>query len=121
MHIHDLQAYQNIKFNVSHSINRLSFGADYPGIVNPLDGVIKVEGQNGTSFPFVCVSHQINALCVDPLAAAGFLVPGADMWMYYAKVVPTSYHYRNGEQHHVVNQHNELTRQSHPCIVCLYR
>ena len=27
------------QFNISHHINHLSFGIDYPGLVNPLDGM----------------------------------------------------------------------------------
>ena len=26
------------QFNLSHSIDRLSFGTEFPGLVNPLDG-----------------------------------------------------------------------------------
>ena len=29
----------SFQFNISHHINHLSFGIDYPGIVNPLDGM----------------------------------------------------------------------------------
>lgn len=39
VHVHDLQAFGGQKFNISHHINHLSFGNDYPGIVNPLDGM----------------------------------------------------------------------------------
>jgi hypothetical protein len=46
MHVHDLQPFKNLKFNLSHTINRLSFGKDFPGIVNPLDGVSKLTGMN---------------------------------------------------------------------------
>lgn len=41
MHIHDLQPFKNLKFNMSHTINRLSFGREFPGIVNPLDSATK--------------------------------------------------------------------------------
>ena len=27
-----------LQFNLSHKIDRLSFGTEYPGLVNPLDG-----------------------------------------------------------------------------------
>ncbi|KAJ8768126.1 hypothetical protein K2173_021066 [Erythroxylum novogranatense] len=36
--VHDLLALQKDSYNVSHRINRLSFGAHFPGVVNPLDG-----------------------------------------------------------------------------------
>jgi hypothetical protein len=32
----------NIAFNMSHTINSLSFGKPYPGMRNPLDGVSKI-------------------------------------------------------------------------------
>lgn len=44
MHVHDLQPFKWAEFNLTHHITRLSFGNDYPGLVNPLDGVAKVEG-----------------------------------------------------------------------------
>ncbi|KAH9611460.1 hypothetical protein KSS87_009110 [Heliosperma pusillum] len=37
--VHDLLAFQKDSFNISHKINRLTFGDYYPGVVNPLDGV----------------------------------------------------------------------------------
>ncbi|XP_022136391.1 endoplasmic reticulum-Golgi intermediate compartment protein 3-like [Momordica charantia] len=38
-HIHNpLATFQWDTFNVSHRINRLTFGDDFPGVVNPLDG-----------------------------------------------------------------------------------
>ncbi|KAM1180516.1 hypothetical protein ACFX13_019919 [Malus domestica] len=39
VHVHDLLAFQKDSFNISHTINRLSFGDYFPGVVNPLDGV----------------------------------------------------------------------------------
>ncbi|PWZ41220.1 Endoplasmic reticulum-Golgi intermediate compartment protein 3 [Zea mays] len=38
VHVHDLLPFQKDSFNVSHKINRLSFGEYFPGVVNPLDG-----------------------------------------------------------------------------------
>lgn len=41
----DTTAYQldgQFAFNMSHTINNLSFGKPYPGMHNPLDGVSKV-------------------------------------------------------------------------------
>eukprot|EP00271_Cylindrocystis_brebissonii_P013203 TRINITY_DN32853_c0_g1_i1.p1 TRINITY_DN32853_c0_g1~~TRINITY_DN32853_c0_g1_i1.p1 ORF type:complete len:390 (+),score=61.40 TRINITY_DN32853_c0_g1_i1:291-1460(+) len=61
MHVHDLLPFNNQQFNVSHTINSLSFGAKYPGIVNPLDGV--TWNQTGL----------------------------AGMYQYFTKVVPTIY------------------------------
>ncbi|ELU18587.1 hypothetical protein CAPTEDRAFT_139951 [Capitella teleta] len=44
-HIHDMQALQGMKFNMSHRIQHLSFGDDYPGQVNPLDASEQVTEQ----------------------------------------------------------------------------
>ncbi|GAM20914.1 hypothetical protein SAMD00019534_040890 [Acytostelium subglobosum LB1] len=60
MHVHDIQSFKGT-FNMSHTINRLSFGFDFPGIKNPLDGVTKTE------------------------------IAGTGMFQYYIKVVPTTY------------------------------
>uniref|UniRef100_A0A0X3NWI7 Endoplasmic reticulum-Golgi intermediate compartment protein 3 n=1 Tax=Schistocephalus solidus TaxID=70667 RepID=A0A0X3NWI7_SCHSO len=38
IHVHDLQAVAGAQFNLSHHINKLTFGAAYPGHQNPLDG-----------------------------------------------------------------------------------
>eukprot|EP01128_Nolandella_sp_AFSM9_P005715 TRINITY_DN2824_c0_g1_i3.p1 TRINITY_DN2824_c0_g1~~TRINITY_DN2824_c0_g1_i3.p1 ORF type:complete len:388 (-),score=68.72 TRINITY_DN2824_c0_g1_i3:71-1234(-) len=58
-------------FNVSHTINHLSFGVDYPGMINPLDGSKKIwateEGANMSS-----------------------------MYEYFVKVVPTTYQEPDG-------------------------
>ncbi|KAI4296350.1 hypothetical protein L6164_036315 [Bauhinia variegata] len=56
----DLLAFQE-NYNVSHQINRLSFGDHFPGLVNPLDGVNWVQG------------------------------PAHGMYQYFIKVVPTIY------------------------------
>ncbi|KAL9245162.1 hypothetical protein vseg_018842 [Gypsophila vaccaria] len=37
--VHDLMAFQKESFNITHKINRLTFGDYYPGVINPLDGV----------------------------------------------------------------------------------
>ncbi|KAL2254412.1 UNVERIFIED_CONTAM: Endoplasmic reticulum-Golgi intermediate compartment protein 3 [Sesamum indicum] len=47
-HLLDLLALQTENYNISHKINKLSFGDSIPGIVNPLDGVQWVqENPNG--------------------------------------------------------------------------
>lgn len=61
MHVHDLLAFQKETFNVSHKIHKLSFGAHFPGVVNPLDGV--EQGQQTST----------------------------GMYQYFLKVVPTVY------------------------------
>ncbi|XP_076456830.1 endoplasmic reticulum-Golgi intermediate compartment protein 3-like [Babylonia areolata] len=61
VHVHDIQAFGGQKFNLSHRINHLSFGNDYPGIVNPLDGAFEAAGE-----------WQM-------------------MYQYHVKIVPTTY------------------------------
>ncbi|XP_059279800.1 uncharacterized protein LOC132033758 [Lycium ferocissimum] len=39
VHVHDLQTFQKDSYNISHEINRLTYGEYFPGVVNPLDGV----------------------------------------------------------------------------------
>jgi len=66
MHVHDLQPFKQGLFNVSHSITKLSFGTEFPGIVNPLDNVTK----------------SLNA--------------GSGMYQYFVKIVPTTYESLSG-------------------------
>lgn len=61
VHVHDLLAFQKDSFNISHKINRLTYGDYFPGVVNPLD---KVQWSQDT--------------------------PNA-MYQYFIKVVPTVY------------------------------
>ncbi|MBA0865998.1 hypothetical protein Goshw_017129 [Gossypium schwendimanii] len=66
IHVHDLQAFRKNRFNLSHTINRLAFGDHFPGVVNPLDGVQRMQKQ--------------------PIG----------MYQYFIKVVPTMYKDENG-------------------------
>ena len=62
MHVHDLAAFgMDAYFNMSHVINKLSYGADFPGLVNPLDGAVAMQ------------------------------TGGHMMYQYFIKVVPTLY------------------------------
>jgi len=67
MHVHDLQPFKFAEFNLSHTVKLLSFGRVYPGIINPLDGVSKLEDS------------------------------GAGMYQYFIKVVPTLYESLDGD------------------------
>jgi len=69
MHVHDLQPFRNFKFNLSHTVNRLSFGKEFPGIINPLDGIMKANEKEKD---------------------------GAGMYQYFIKIVPTNYQSLNG-------------------------
>jgi len=69
MHVHDLQPFKDYKFNLTHTIKRLSFGREFPGIVNPLDDISKSSEPNGKS----------------------------GMYQYFVKVVPTTYENLDGE------------------------
>jgi len=65
MHVHDLMNFNVELFNVSHTINELSFGAPFPGVVNPLNGKIQTVGINN--------------------------VASSGMYQYFVKIVPTNY------------------------------
>ncbi|KAK4741195.1 hypothetical protein SAY87_024783 [Trapa incisa] len=60
-HLQDLLSIQNDIYNISHKINKLSFGDYFPGMVNPLDGV---QWSHDTQY---------------------------GMYQYFIKVVPTVY------------------------------
>ncbi|XP_034977530.1 endoplasmic reticulum-Golgi intermediate compartment protein 3 isoform X3 [Zootoca vivipara] len=65
--IHDLQSFGLDNINMTHFIKHLSFGRDYPGIVNPLDGTVVTAQQ------------------------------ASMMFQYFVKVVPTVYMKVDGE------------------------
>lgn len=66
-HVHDLSPFTDRTFDLSHTIDHLSFGVDYPDRKNPLDGVKVV--QRGYD---------------NPLGQHG-------MYQYFLKIVPTTY------------------------------
>lgn len=67
-HIHQFIPSEAPFFNVSHSISHISFGDEYPGRVNPLDGKVKY------------VSQEL----------------GTGLFQYFIKVIPTNYKGRKG-------------------------
>ncbi|KAI6645748.1 Endoplasmic reticulum-Golgi intermediate compartment protein 3-like [Oopsacas minuta] len=71
VHVHDLHLFgKNARFNVTHKVNKLSFGHEYPGMDNPLDGHMEVDGS----------AEQ----------------EGNSMYQYFVKIVPTHYWKSNG-------------------------
>eukprot|EP00041_Stephanoeca_diplocostata_P007415 m.105350 g.105350 ORF g.105350 m.105350 type:complete len:395 (-) comp16868_c1_seq1:216-1400(-) len=68
IHIHDLQPFGKRNFNMSHIVKRLSFGNEYPGLVNPLDDHHEVVPEEGSA-----------------------------MYQYFLKIVPTRYRKKNGQ------------------------
>jgi hypothetical protein len=66
--VHEFKPFDTHTYNVSHSIHSLSFGVHYPNRVNPLDG------------------------------ATSILKNGSGVFQYFVKVVPTTYHYANGNE-----------------------
>ncbi|MEW5301102.1 MAG: hypothetical protein WDW36_003982 [Sanguina aurantia] len=67
MHVHDIAPFGDAVMDLSHTINRLAFGAAYPGMRNPLD-LAKVS----------------QASLVKSLDGSG-------MYQYFLKVVPTQF------------------------------
>jgi hypothetical protein len=86
VHVHDLAAFNAGMFNVSHTVNQLSFGEAYPGAVNPLDKLSNAPP--GT---------------------------GSGMFSYYCKVVPTEYADISGKviatNQFSVTEHFQATKQ----------
>lgn len=73
MHMHDLIPFIGEKpFDMSHTIHRLAFGQEYPGMKNPLDG------------------HKVRQKPL-PFQTMEGNVPAGGAYQYYLKVVPTSY------------------------------
>jgi len=70
MHVHDLMPFENMDFNVSHTIHKMSFGADFPGVQNPMDGVARIMRPQD----------------------------GQGMYQYFVKVVPTLYRTARGHE-----------------------
>ncbi|XP_014406179.1 PREDICTED: endoplasmic reticulum-Golgi intermediate compartment protein 3 isoform X2 [Myotis brandtii] len=60
VHVHDLQSFGLDNINMTHYIRHLSFGEDYPGIVNPLDRT-NVTALQVLSSP--CSLHDVPVLC----------------------------------------------------------
>jgi hypothetical protein len=76
------------QFNLTHYVRKLSFGEEYPGQVNPLDGHDEAAMKSGFS------RHR--ASYYDHFRAASHLCPalssdGLIMYQYFVKVVPTRY------------------------------
>uniref|UniRef100_A0A4W4GVD6 Endoplasmic reticulum-Golgi intermediate compartment protein n=1 Tax=Electrophorus electricus TaxID=8005 RepID=A0A4W4GVD6_ELEEL len=67
VHVHDLQSFGLDNINMTHLIKHLSFGKDYPGIINPLDGTNIAAPQ------------------------------ASMMYQYFVKIVPTVYVKGDGE------------------------
>ncbi|XP_075440944.1 endoplasmic reticulum-Golgi intermediate compartment protein 3-like isoform X2 [Ascaphus truei] len=86
VHVHDLQSFGLDNINMTHHIKHLSFGRDYPGIVNPLDGT-----------------------SVDASQASM-------MFQYFVKIFPTVYVKVDGERqsHWTLGQANEIAPLARP-------
>eukprot|EP00002_Diphylleia_rotans_P008775 TRINITY_DN18766_c0_g1_i1.p1 TRINITY_DN18766_c0_g1~~TRINITY_DN18766_c0_g1_i1.p1 ORF type:complete len:341 (+),score=75.44 TRINITY_DN18766_c0_g1_i1:51-1073(+) len=46
-HMHDVRLPQLVSFNASHIVHRLSFGDDFPGVIQPLDGTRQIASVSG--------------------------------------------------------------------------
>ncbi|XP_041060519.1 endoplasmic reticulum-Golgi intermediate compartment protein 3 isoform X5 [Carcharodon carcharias] len=61
--IHDLQTFGLDNINMTHYIKHLSFGSDYPGIVNPLDGS-NITAQQGKDHMGGCLLYCLSEATV---------------------------------------------------------
>eukprot|EP01095_Lingulamoeba_sp_RSL-Kostka_P002115 TRINITY_DN1300_c0_g2_i1.p1 TRINITY_DN1300_c0_g2~~TRINITY_DN1300_c0_g2_i1.p1 ORF type:complete len:393 (+),score=109.92 TRINITY_DN1300_c0_g2_i1:46-1224(+) len=87
MHVHDTDSINFGTFNLTHSIKKLSFGYQFPGVVQPLDGVKKIS------------DHELHSM----------------MYQYYIKVVPTTYTSLSGET--IESNQFSVTEYSKPADV----
>lgn len=81
---------------MTHYIRHLSFGEDYPGIVNPLDRT-NVTAPQGTCLgasPLQLLPTRHPCLVFTP---HGLLPAASMMFQYFVKVVPTVYMKVDGE------------------------
>ncbi|XP_024915941.1 endoplasmic reticulum-Golgi intermediate compartment protein 3 isoform X2 [Cynoglossus semilaevis] len=64
VHVHDLQSFGLDNINMTHLIKHLSFGKDYPGIVNPLDGtdVNAPQGQRSLGVLLYCAQYEEHSM-----------------------------------------------------------
>lgn len=67
-HVHHFVLSDIAKYNISHRINHLSFGKDFPGVKYPLDGVEKILTNEG-----------------------------GGVYQYFIKIIPTIYKDANGD------------------------
>jgi len=51
-HVHQFHVQELLSFNASHFVNRLSFGDDFKGIVNPLNGVAQINSEGAAHFQY---------------------------------------------------------------------
>ncbi|GLG99750.1 Endoplasmic reticulum-Golgi intermediate compartment protein 3 [Gryllus bimaculatus] len=96
VHVHDVQPFSSSSFNTSHRIRHLSFGKNIPGKTNPIDGT-------------EVIAHE-----------------GATMFQYYVKIVPTTYHRKDGavfytNQFSVTRHQKILWTFRHKCVCYHWR
>lgn len=70
---------------MSHRIRKLSFGTEFPGVINPLDDHKTIDS----------ISQQ--GKCTRLLLCDYYCLVGGLMYQYFIKVVPTVYKHINEE------------------------
>ncbi|XP_053382292.1 endoplasmic reticulum-Golgi intermediate compartment protein 3-like isoform X1 [Mercenaria mercenaria] len=70
VHVHDLQALGGAKYNTTHTIHHLSFGEEYPGKVNPLDGLVQVDDTTQMMFQYFIKIVPTTYTSVDGMTVA---------------------------------------------------
>lgn len=132
-------------FNVSHTIHHISFGAEYPGRVNPLDN--KVGSRHTPSQPVTrvrprqCVCAHVLVRHVRPpphhagrltsQGQAAGLTPMGTMWcqvkfvseevgtglyQYFIKVIPTNYKGHDGKGQRRQRPQASSAQAGRPCL-----
>lgn len=121
-HVHDIATFPPGSFNVTHTIHHLSFGEHYPGILNPLDNVSRIELYTGPlktvpdSKPkppkvmnFAMMGGNLLETLEDFMHQMQDDVYQGGMFMYYTKIVPTTYNYISGKAI-ITNQYSVTER-----------
>jgi endoplasmic reticulum-Golgi intermediate compartment protein 3 len=83
VHVHDMSPGAGLHFNLTHSIKHLSFGDAYQGMLNPLDGTMRVQEE-----------HVLGA-----------------MFLSYIKIVPTKYTFYGNSSVLSTNQYSTTQHQ----------
>lgn len=98
VHIHDMAPFSDKTLDFTHTIKRLSFGPQYPGMRNPLDGASSLAVLSGSGDAekkqqgaAAAGGKETQSSSSSSSAGAGGGGAKVGMYQYFLKVVPTVY------------------------------
>jgi hypothetical protein len=115
MHMHDIGSKELRGLDLTHTINKLAFGREYPGLVQPLDGarresVIPDESEKkekkSEGFDGPNSAGQLQSFMMNPLDETIGKSIGGGKFQYFVKVVPTRYEQLGSSQVLETNQYS---------------